>query len=192
MTAPGSILLSGQKYILPFLFQFLILHINHNQKLKGNIMKKSFCILWQRFISLNLVLCMFILFPGCKKENNGLSGTITFNFNAVSSDVFCYVFLDDDAIVTNGYVDRLIIPITSTVSSVDYSFDTADVPAGSYYLLGGYDFSSDPSVEDNTDADNPLVWEARAWYGGTGSLPPTEANVSDLNKKCNFTLTGLN
>jgi len=41
------------------------------------------------------------------------------------------------------------------------------------------------------DPDNDSVWEAKAWFGGTGSNPPVGANITYLNQVYNISLTGL-
>ena len=47
------------------------------------------------------------------------------------------------------------------------------------------------SKEISNVFSDPSKWEAKAWYGGTGSNIPVSANVTDLNGYYSITLTGL-
>jgi len=55
---------------------------------------------------------------------------------------YCYIYLDKDTNIANGYAALKVIEITSACTSIEYEMDTADVPSGLYYLLGVYDFVS--------------------------------------------------
>lgn len=135
-----------------------------------------------------IFLLLFIV-SACSNSSDSsprISGTISYTMDRAPSA--CYVLLDDDTDPDNGYIKRVTIDITdSTTTSVAYDIDTADVPTGIYYLEAAWDFGS-----GNMDPDNDSVWEAKAWFGGVGSSPPSAANISDLSRVYNITLTGLN
>jgi len=121
-------------------------------------------------------LTLLVLFiTACKKEDKDtITGTVTFNFSPGAGDY--YIFFDNDQDVTNGYIVQIIGTSTGPLSGFEYSFETKNIPAGSYYIRGGYDMESD----DNMDPGNPLVWEGQGWYGSTSSNPPASPNVSTL------------
>jgi len=132
------------------------------------------------------VLSVFLL-ATCKKEDKDtISGTVTFNFSPGAGDF--YIFFDNDLEVTNGYIVRIIGNSTGPLASFEYSFETTNIPAGNYYIRGGYDMESD----DNMDPDNPLVWEGQGWYGSTSSNPPPSPNVSTLYGTYDLVIYELN
>jgi len=139
---------------------------------------------WSRIIRLAApcILGLSLLLAGCAQTTSVSSGTITYNF---SQDGDCYVVLDDDADVTNGYAKRLIISVSASDTSASYEMDTAAVAAGSYFLMGAYDFGA------GMDPDDPSVWEALGWYESADENPPGSANVSNLSGVYDFSLTGL-
>jgi hypothetical protein len=146
-----------------------------------------------RAIAVLLFIGALLLLAGCPSNpaDEILSGTLSFSpgFAVGASGNACYVFLDADTDITNGYIKRLIIPDTTAVTSLSYEIDTADVPAGTYFLLGVYDFED--TAGTNMDDGNPLVWEALKWWGGSGANPPGAANVTDLSGTYNLVLVDL-
>jgi len=128
------------------------------------------------------MLILSFLLAGCA-QSGILSGTITYSF---PTDGDCYVVLDEDTDVTNGYAVRVILPVSAADASVSYELDASAVAPGSYYLMGAYDFGA-----ANMDPDNPSVWEALGWYGSADENPPASANVSELSGVYDFSLTGL-
>jgi len=141
------------------------------------------------------VLCLVLLLlflNGCSQSSDGvLSGTLSYGdgFAVGAGGNACYVFLDTDTDITNGYIKRLIIPDTTDVTSLSYEIDTSDVAAGSYFLLGVYDFEDVAGT--NMDPAEPMVWEAVKWWGGTAENPPGAANVTDLSGTYALVLVGL-
>lgn len=140
------------------------------------------------FIFLGVVVFFFLgcFFYSDSEHVGSIYGTISYTSSNQDSSAY-YVILDDDNDVTNGYIKRQIINTATYKTSVNYEIDTTDVSAGSYFLLGGWDFGS-----GNMDPSNPSVWEAKAWYGGVGTNPPALSNITDLNGNYNIILTGLN
>ncbi|MBN1836523.1 MAG: hypothetical protein JW820_11780 [Spirochaetales bacterium] len=128
------------------------------------------------------VLVLSFLLAGCT-DDGILSGTITYNF---FEDGDCYVVLDQDTDVTNGYAVRVILSVSAADTSVSYELDTAAVAPGSYYLMGAYDHGV-----GNMDPDDPSVWEAVGWEGSADENPPPSPTVSELSGVYDFSLTGL-
>ena len=103
----------------------------------------------QRVIILAAAL-LFISFSGCKKdEGDGiLSGVIYYDhFLDVDGGIveitgaYCYVFIDNDTDITNGYAARIvsdILNVTPGTPAINYQVNTADIPAGKYYLMAAY------------------------------------------------------
>jgi hypothetical protein len=152
-----------------------------------------------KLIYLTLLLMLF-LFSGCSKdEDDGiLSGTLTYAEGlrnegpSTMTQAYCYIFLDNDNNITNGFVKRLIIDLMNypeASTAIPYEIDVKDVPAGTYFLMGAYDFAIDN--DGNTDPENPSFWEAKGWYGSTSTAAPASANVSDLSGDYDLTLYGL-
>jgi hypothetical protein len=79
--------------------------------------------------------------------------------------------------------------VTSGTKTINYEINTADVPAGTYYLLGAYDFALDN--DGNTDPENPGYWEAKGWFGSSTTSAPASANVSDLSGEYDINLYSL-
>ena len=122
-----------------------------------------------------LLLLMLFVMAGCKKEDKHLmTGTITFNFAPEAGNF--YVFLDDDHDITNGYIIRLVATSDGPITNLEYNFRTENIPAGNYYLRGGYDQES----EGSTDPENPAEWEGAGWYGSDSTNPPSTPNISML------------
>jgi hypothetical protein len=138
------------------------------------------------FIFIGISLSIISL-SGCDYTGGLIYGTITYDVSKIEDQGVSayYVILDTDTDVTNGYTQRVIIDTTTDVSSVSYSLNTSDLDGGPYYLLGGFDFG-------NMNPDTPNVWEGKAWYGGTNTAPPENANIYKSNGEYNITLTGLN
>lgn len=131
-----------------------------------------------------LVLAITLL-SGCD-EVQVIYGTISIDLDKVPSNI--YVRLDDNTNPDDGYIKMVIIENSSPVLSVAYIMDTTDVAAGSYYLLGGWDYAK----EDNLiDPETFAEWDAIAWYGGIDDDPPNSANVSSLNSQYDITLYEL-
>jgi hypothetical protein len=159
----------------------------------------SFLLNRQKWVFITLFVMLFALF-GCSKDKDDgiLDGKVTYTYGFRVEDgypitqAYCYVFIDNDANITNGYVKRLIIDlmeVTSGTQTVSYAFDTSDVPSGTYYLLAGYDFALDN--DGNTDPENPGYWEAKGWFGSSTTSAPASANVSDLSGEYDLNLYGL-
>jgi hypothetical protein len=128
-----------------------------------------------------LVLLAIFILTGCKKEDKKLiTGTITFDFTPGAGDV--YVFFDSDLDLANGFIVKITATSSGSFTSFDYSFNTEGIPAGSYYIRGGYDQES----VDNMDPENPAVWEGRGWYGSVTGTAPSSPNVSKLNGRYDF------
>ena len=124
-----------------------------------------------------------ILFSGCD-EVKGIFGTITFvTMDTVPSNV--YVILDTDTDPDNGSVKRVNINISSSTSSVPYFLDTTDVAAGTYYLLGAWDYAKESNI---IDPDSMAHWDAHAWYGDSGSVPPGSENITNMNAQYDIVL----
>jgi hypothetical protein len=141
-----------------------------------------------------IVLFLLLCF-GCHPSGEGfITGTISYSNgfldpgNTYLTEAYCYVFLDSDTDILNGYQQRLIIELTASATSLDYEIDTSEVPAGSYFLLGAYDWSEG---DDNTDPGNPSYWEAKGWYGSGNTSPPVSPNVADLSGEYDIILYGL-
>ncbi len=131
-----------------------------------------------------LALATVLLLTGCP-DDAILNGAISMD-TAPGEAGDCYVFIDTDTDITNGYVARVIIAYTVPVTEIQFAIDTSGIPEGTYFLLGALDWGA-----ENMDPDNPLVWEYRGWWGGVGSLPPTEANLTDLSGVYTFTVYGM-
>jgi hypothetical protein len=132
------------------------------------------------------VLISILILTGCKKEDKGLiTGTITFDFTPGAGDV--YVFFDADQDLTNGYIVKITATSTGSFSTLDYSFNTDGIPAGNYYIRGGYDVES----VDNMNPEDPSVWEGKGWYGSGSATAPSTANVSKLYGKYDFKIYQL-
>jgi hypothetical protein len=128
-----------------------------------------------------LVLLAILVITGCKKEDKKLiTGTITFDFSPGAGDV--YVYFDSDQDLVNGNIVKITATSSGAFNSFDYSFNTEGIPAGSYYIRGGYDQQS----TDNMDPLNPSVWEGRGWYGSTTVTAPSSPNVSKLYGRYDF------
>lgn len=138
-------------------------------------------VMWLALIALAAVLVL----TGCP-DDFILNGVISFD-NPPAEAGDCYVFIDDNTDVTDGYLARVIIHYTVPVTSIPFALDTSGIPEGTYYLLGAIDWGV-----ENMDPDNPAVWEYRGWWGGIGSLPPTGANLTNLTGGYGITLFGLN
>jgi hypothetical protein len=137
--------------------------------------------------SVFIIVLIFAVF-GCKKDEaqKVLTGQITFDFTPGPGDY--YIILDNDQDLSNGYIARLIETSASYVSEINYVIRTDNVPAGGYYIRGGYDAES----TDNMDPANPLVWEGQGWYGGgSGGSAPGAANVTNLTGNYNFIIFPL-
>jgi hypothetical protein len=140
-----------------------------------------------------LFIGALLLITGCPSNpaDEILSGTLSYSsgFAVGAGGNACYVFLDTDTDITNGYIKQLIIPDTTAVTSLSFEIDTSDVPAGTYFLLGVYDFEDIAGT--NMDSEDPMVWEALKWWGGTGSSPPASANVTNLSGTYSLVLVDL-
>ena len=149
-----------------------------------NIFRSNMSLRFPKFLLMGITLLLLTL-SGCNPDGSQkIYGTISYNMS--QSPSACYVILDDDTDPNNGYIQRDIIDLTATVTSVAYEIDTTDVSSGTYYLEAAWDFG-----DGNMDPDNDSVWEAKAWFGGIGSNPPGGANITNLNQVYNITLTGL-
>ena len=145
-----------------------------------------------------LAVVFAMMAGGCKKEGDGiLDGVITYDSGFMNqgpvliTGAWLYIFIDDDSDVTNGYVKLLqtdLLDIAEGTKALNYQMETSEIPEGDYYLVAAYDFET---VDDNTDPENPLVWEAIGWYGSDNTNPPSSANVTDLSERYNITLHGL-
>jgi hypothetical protein len=132
-----------------------------------------------------ILLSVFLL-AGCKKEDKtSITGTVTFDFTPGAGDV--YIFFDSDQNLANGYLVKITATSTGSFTTLDYSFETKDIPAGSYYIRGGYDVES----VDGMNSEDPTFWEGMGWYGSTSGIAPASANVSDLNAKYDFKIYQL-
>jgi hypothetical protein len=131
-----------------------------------------------------LALAVILLPAGCPQDFI-LSGTVTFP-DQPSEAGDCYVYLDNDTDITNGYAARTILPYTLPVAPIMYTLDTSAVAAGTYYLLGGGDFGA-----GNMDPLTPPVWEYKGWYGSGTYSPPAAANVTNLSGAYTIALYGL-
>ncbi len=154
--------------------------------------QRKFCYLTFIFLLLSALTFFHACFNDSESGNESgkIYGTLTHNGNANSA---YYVILDNDTDESNGYIKREIISPTTDVTSVSYEIDTSDVPAGSYYLLAGYDLYT-PFDLANMDPDDSSKWEAKAWYGGSTSNPvnpPSSPNITGLYGEYNITLIGL-
>ena len=122
-----------------------------------------------------LLIIIIIAISGCKKEEQKvLTGKVTFSFTPEAGDY--YIILDDDKDLSNGFIARLIETSTGPVGRIDYVIKTGNIPAGSYYIRGGYDSES----PDNMNPADPSVWEGQGWFGGVDSGAPAAANVTNL------------
>jgi hypothetical protein len=159
----------------------------------------NFLLFKHRWVYLTLFVMLFN-FSGCKKDKDKddgiLSGKVTyangFRVSTYITQAYCYVFIDNDADITNGYVKRLIIDlmaVTAGTQTINYEINTSDVPSGTYYLLGAYDFAVDN--DGNTDPEIPGYWEAKGWFGSSTTSAPASANVSDLSGEYDINLYGL-
>ncbi|MCX6328670.1 MAG: hypothetical protein NTZ85_04015 [Bacteroidia bacterium] len=113
----------------------------------------NFLLFKHKWVYLTLFVMLFT-FSGCKKDKDKddgiLSGKVTYTNGFRTTEgssitqAYCYVFIDNDADITNGYVKRLIIDlmaVTAGTQTINYEINTSDVPSGTYYLLGAYDFA---------------------------------------------------
>ena len=134
-----------------------------------------------------LLLVVVSMFISCDDDSSkSIVGTLTREEPSSAGDY--YVYLDNDADVTNGYEMRIVGQLEEDQADVDYFFDTTNVPDGSYYLLAGYDEES----VDNMDPEDLSVWEGRGWYGSDNGDPPASPNVTDLDGRYDMTIYGLN
>jgi hypothetical protein len=137
----------------------------------------------------NTVLFMFIILAiaGCRKDDppKEITGQITFDFNPGAGDY--YIILDKDQDLSNGYIIRLIETSVTEVGKIDYIIKSDNIPAGSYYIRGGYDSES----PDNMDPGDPSVWEGQGWYGSYSSVAPASPNVTDITGKYDFVIYAL-
>lgn len=134
-----------------------------------------------------LVIFIVLAITGCKKDEGQrlISGQITFDFTTGAGDY--YIILDNDQNLSNGYLVRLIQTSGVEVGRIDYKIKTDNIPAGSYYIRGGYDSES----PDNMDPANPDVWEGQGWFGSFSAAAPASPNVSDLSGTYDFVIHGL-
>lgn len=122
-----------------------------------------------------LLVILVLIIAGCKKEDRTMmAGTITFSFIPEPGNF--YVFLDDDLDISNGYVIRLVATSDGPISNLEYNFNTENIPAGSYYLRGGYDKLS----EGTPDPEDPSSWEGAGWYGSSSFTPPSSPDITRL------------
>jgi hypothetical protein len=161
----------------------------------------SFLLNRQKWVFITLFAMLFTFF-GCKKDKDKddgiLSGKVNYaiGFRVTEgssiTQAYCYVFIDDDTDITNGYIKRLIIDlmdVTAGTQTINYEINTSDVPAGTYYLLSAYDFAVDN--DGNTDPEIPGYWEAKGWFSSSTTSAPASANVSDLSGEYDLNLYGL-
>lgn len=149
--------------------------------------------LFHRLVMVAGILAAGILVFSCSLEDgHTIYGTITIpNGAAAGYAVYVHLLDEDNPNIEYESFIHQTINITENVSSVDYNIDTADIPAGTYYLLAGCDTAS----LDNMDENDPAVWEYKAWYGGSvdgsGPHPPSSPNISDLSRRYDIDLVGL-
>lgn len=125
-------------------------------------------------ISLLFFLLIFVI-AGCKKEDKTrMTGTVSFDFSPEAGDF--YVYMDDDQDLSNGFIVQLIATSDGPIDGFEFDIQTENIPAGSYYLRGGYDRDN----PDNMDPLDPAAWEGEGWFGSNNSNPPASPNVSRL------------
>lgn len=146
-----------------------------------------------RFVTIIAILVAGTFFSSCSTnsgDGHTLYGTITYDAHAGDA-IYVHLLDEDNPNIEYESFMHQIINITEDVSSVEYSIDTSDAPAGTYYLLAGYDTAS----TDNMDWFDPAVWEAKAWYGGSvdgsGPHPPSSPNITNLSGQYDIVLVGL-
>lgn len=135
-----------------------------------------------------LLTLTVILISSCKKEEepNEINGIITFDFTISEGDF--YIYMDDDGDPSNGYTVYGTGTLTGSEGGVNYSFDTENIPAGSYYIYAGFDMES----VDNMDPVNMQVWEGLGWYGNDDdAIMPVTAPITKLRGTYSFSVFEL-
>jgi hypothetical protein len=135
------------------------------------------------FLALVGAVLFSLSIAGCASSSDDtLRGEISYANGLRNADddyycdyFYCYIYLDDDTDITNGYAALKVIEITSACTSIEYEMDTSNVPAGSYYLLAAYDFDS---TLESMHTDSPYGWEAIGWYGSDTTSPPATGSVA--------------
>ncbi len=134
------------------------------------------------------IIVSLVLISSCKKEEepNVIEGIITFDFSVEAGDF--YIYMDTDGDPSTGHIIYGAGTLSGDEGGVNYTFDTENIPEGSYYIYAGFDLESD----DNMDPEDMQVWEGLGWYGNDDdATKPANPPVTKLRGEYNFTIFGL-